>query len=289
MTVLIIQGALCAAALILCARWLAHLRAAGEKAGTTAASVVIGAAANFFDTLGIGSFAPTTAAVKFLKLTDDKNIPGTLNVGHALPTIAQALFFIAIVKVSVTLLVACIVSAVAGALIGARIVSRLPVRAIRIGMGLALLAAAALFIARNIGMTPGGGDALSLQGPYFLAAVALHFLFGALMSLGVGLYAPSLISLSLLGMDPRGAFPIMMGACAFLMPASSLQFIARGRFDTKLALGFALGGVPAVLLAAFVVKELPLDALRWLVAGVVILAALMMLAGAREAPKRQGD
>jgi uncharacterized membrane protein YfcA len=167
-------------------------------------------------------------------------------------------------------------------------VSRLPVRAIRIGMGLALLAAAGLFIARNLGLMPGGGEALALSGAAFAAAVVLHFLFGALMTLGVGLYAPSLIMLSLLGMDPRAAFPIMMGACAFLMPASSLHFIAAGRFDPRLALGFAVGGVPAVMLAAFVVKEMPLDALRWVVAGVVVIAALMMLASARETapPKR---
>lgn len=280
MIVLVIQGLLVAAALALALRWIAAFRSSGF-AWPAPVAVVIGAVANFFDTLGIGSFAPTTAGIKFMKLTGDERIPGTLNVGHAIPTIAQALIFIAIVKVSVTLLAACILSAVAGALIGARIVSRLPVNAVRIGMGLALLAAAGLFIARNLGLVPGGGDALALEGPLFAAAVALHFIFGALMTLGVGLYAPALISLSLLGMDPRAAFPIMMGACAFLMPASGLQFIASGRFDSRLALGFALGGVPAVLVAAFIVREMPLDWLRWLVAGVVVLAALMMLASAR--------
>jgi uncharacterized membrane protein YfcA len=287
MIVFAIQALLAIAAFALAGRWWAHLRSAAVKAETTFPAIAIGAGANFFDTLGIGSFAPTTAAIKFLKLTGDEKIPGTLNVGHALPTIAQALVFIAFVKVSVALLVACIVAAVAGALIGARVVSRLPVNAIRIGMGLALLLAAGLFIARNLGFIPGGGAALTLVGLAFVAAVGLHFLFGALMTLGVGLYAPSLISLSLLGMDPRAAFPIMMGACAFLMPASGVQFIAGGRFDSRLALGFALGGVPAVLLAAFVVKELPLDALRWLVAGVVILAALMMLAGVKGAPEKE--
>ncbi len=284
MIVLAIQGLLAVAALALAARWTAYWRSTGTPAGTSPAALATGAVVNFFDTLGIGSFAPSTAAIKFFRLTRDEWIPGTLNVGHALPTIAQALTFIAIVKVSVALLVSCVLAAVAGALLGARIVSRLPVRAIRIGMGLSLLAAAALFIARNLGLMPGGGEALSLAGPAFAAAVVLHFLFGALMTLGVGLYAPALISLSLLGMDPRAAFPIMMGACAFLMPASSLQFIGSGRFDTRLALGFAIGGVPAVLLAAFVVREMPLDTLRWLVAGVVLIAALMMLAAAREAP-----
>jgi uncharacterized membrane protein YfcA len=282
MIVPLIQLLLAAAALALGARWFAHLRAAKAGASTSAAALGIGAVANFFDTLGIGSFAPTTAAVKFFRLTKDELIPGTLNVGHAIPTIAQALIFIAIVNVSVTLLVSCILAAVAGALLGARLVSRLPVQAIRIGMGLALLAAAGLFIARNLGLIPGGGAGLDLSGAAFAAAVALHFLFGALMTLGVGLYAPSLIFLSLLGMDPRAAFPIMMGACAFLMPASGLQFIASGRFDSRLALGFAIAGVPAVLLAAFAVKEMPLDVLRWVVAGVVIIAALMMLGSARE-------
>lgn len=281
MVVIIIQVLLAGAAVALAARWLVHLRSTRSPAGTSPAALAIGAAANFFDTLGIGSFAPTTAAIKFFRLTKDELIPGSLNVGHAIPTIAQALIFIAIVKVSVPLLVACILAAVAGALIGARVVSRLPVRAIRIGMGLALLAAAALFIARNLSLMPGGGNELALSGPAFAVAVALHFVFGALMTLGVGLYAPSLIFLSLLGMDPRAAFPIMMGACAFLMPASGMQFIAAGRFDPRLALGFAIGGVPAVLLAAFVVKEMPLDVLRWVVAGVVVLAALMMLYTAR--------
>lgn len=288
MIVLVLQALLSAAALVLAGRWWVWLRSAGQKAGASVSSVVIGAVANFFDTLGIGSFAPTTAAIKFLKLTDDEKIPGTLNVGHALPTIAQAVIFIGIVKVSVALLVSCILAAVAGALLGARVVTLLPVRAIRLGMGAALLIAAGIFIARNMGLLPGGGSALSLEDEAFAAAVALHFVFGALMSLGVGLYAPSLISLSLLGMDPRGAFPIMMGACAFLMPASSLHFIDRGRFDSRLALGFALGGVPAVLVAALIVKELPLGALRWLVAGVVIAAALMMLAGAGDERKKEG-
>lgn len=281
MIVTIIQSLLVAAALTLAARWFFYVRAAKAGASTSATALAIGAVANFFDTLGIGSFAPTTAAIKFFKLTKDELIPGALNVGHAIPTIAQALIFIGFVKVSVGLLVACIVAAVTGALIGARVVSRLPVRAIRIGMGFALLAAAGIFVARNLGLVPGGGQALALSGGAFAAAVALHFLFGALMTLGVGLYAPSLILLSLLGMDPRAAFPIMMGACAFLMPASGLHFIASARFDPRLALGFAAGGVPAVLLAAFVVREMPLDVLRWVVSGVVIIAALMMLASAR--------
>ncbi|MBI1364835.1 MAG: permease [Alphaproteobacteria bacterium] len=281
MIVHIIQGLLVLAALVLIVAGLRKFARAGVGFPGPVA-LFIGAAANFFDTLGIGSFAPTTAAIKFLRLTDDENIPGTLNVGHALPTLTEALIFIAIIKVDVSLLLACIVAAVAGALIGAGIVTRLPARAIRASMGVALLVAAGLYAAQNIGAMPGGGSALALSGAAFVAAIALHFLFGALMSFGIGLYAPALISLSLLGMDPRAAFPIMMGACAFLMPASSLRFLESGRLSPRLALGFALGGIPAVLFAAFIIKEMPLDALRWLVTGVVLLAAAMLLAEAAQ-------
>lgn len=285
MIVAVLQGLLAFAAAALVFAWTAYYRMSGDKPMTGPFAVAIGAVVNFFDTLGIGSFAPTTAIIKFFRLTGDEKIPGTLNVGHSIPTIAQALIFIAIVSVDVTLLVSCIGAAVAGAVLGARIVSRMPVRAIRLGMGAALLVAAGLFIARNLGLMPGGGAALALSGAAFAAAVALHFIFGALMTLGIGLYAPALISLSILGMDPRAAFPIMMGACAFLMPTASLRFIKAKRFDPKLALGFAIGGVPAVLVAALLVKEMPLEILRWLVAGVVIIAAGMMLAsGLKPAP-----
>lgn len=283
MIVYLLQGLLLVAAGTLVAAGAAYYRAGSGRPRTGPVEILIGAVANFFDTLGIGSFAPTTAVTKFLKLAPDENIPGTLNVGHALPTIMQALIFIAIVKVSVALLIACILAAIAGALLGSRIVARLPARAIRLGMGAALLVAACLYAARNLGVMPGGGAALSLSGPAFFLAVALHFVFGALMTLGIGLYAPALISLSLLGMDPRAAFPIMMGACAFLMPAASLAFIKAGRFDPKLALGLAIGGIPSVLVAALIVKEMPLDLLRWLVTGVVLVAALMMLASAARA------
>ena len=286
MIVLILQILLLLAAVALIGAWIARFKRAPELWRTGPVAVVIGAVVNFFDTLGIGSFAPTTAIVKFLKLTPDENIPGTLNVGHALPTIVQALIFIAIVKVDIELLLACIAAAVAGALLGAGVVAKMPVRTIRIGMSAALFVAAALFTARNLGLMPGGGDALALPASLFAIAVALHFLFGALMTLGIGLYAPALISLSILGMDPRAAFPIMMGACAFLMPTASLSFIKSGRFDPKLALGFAIGGIPAVLVAALIVKEMPLEILRWLVTGVVLIAAAMMLASAMTSDKK---
>lgn len=292
MVVYLLQGLLALAAVALIVAWVSYYRTDGTAPRTGAVALIVGAVTNFFDTLGIGSFAPTTAIAKFLRLTSDDLIPGTLNVGHALPTIAQALIFIAFVKVELWLLVSCIVAAIAGAVIGARVVTRLPIRSIRIGMGCALLVAAGIFIARNLGLTPGGGEAMALVGASFAIAVGLHFLFGALMTLGIGLYAPSLISLSILGMDPRAAFPIMMGACAFLMPTASLRFIKTKRFDPKLALGLAIGGVPAVLVAALVVKEMPLDVLRWLVALVVILAAAVMLRAGlspdAEAKKNEG-
>ncbi|MDZ4813274.1 MAG: TSUP family transporter [Pseudomonadota bacterium] len=247
-------------------------------------AIALGAVTDFFDTLGIGSFAPTTAWLKLRKLVPDSFIPATLNVGHALPTVVQALIFITLVQVDIWLLVACIVAAVAGATVGAPLVVRLPVRTVQAVVGIAMLIAAALYALSNMGMLPAGGSALALPSNLFVIAVIAHFLLGALMSFGIGLYAPSLIMLSLMGLNPTAAFPVMMGACAFLMPISGVRFLRADRIDLRVVLGLAIGGVPAVLLAAYVVKSLPLETLRWGVVVVVLYAAALLLRTALKSP-----
>ena len=234
----------------------------------------------FFDTLGIGSFAPTTAALKLRHLVPDEKIPGTLNVGHTLPTIAQAFIFIAVVSVDLKTLVLMIGAAVLGSWFGAGFVAGAPRRKIQIGMGFALLAAAALFLMKIYDLAPAGGEAQGLAGWKLWAGLGGNFILGALMEVGVGLYAPCMILVSLLGMSPLSAFPIMMGSCAFLMPVGSVRFIRSQCYSLRTTLGLGLAGVPAVLIAAFLVKSLPLGALRWLVVGVVLYAALSMLRSA---------
>jgi uncharacterized membrane protein YfcA len=243
--------------------------------------LLIGAVTNFFDTLGIGSFAPTTSVFKLRRLVPDERIPGTLNVGHTLPTITQAFIFIAVVKVEVPTLIGMIAASVLGAWLGAGVVSGLPRRQVQVGMGAALLAAATFFAMTNLGLFPSGGDTLGLSPGLLLAGLAGNFVLGALMSLGIGLYAPCMILVALLGMNPKAAFPIMMGSCAFLMPVGSARFIRKGSYQLGAALSLTLGGIPAVFAAAYLVKSLPLTALRWLVVGVVAYAAVAMLRSAR--------
>lgn len=265
-------------------KWWAIERARPTTTRTPrAGDSVLGFVTNFFDTLGIGSFAPTTAVFKLFGRMPDERIPGTLNVGHALPTLAQALIFIGVVKVDPATLIGMIGAAIAGAWIGAGVIARLPRLAIQVGMGLALLVAAILFVATNLHWLPGGGEALGLDGPALIVAMAANFVLGALVTLGVGLYAPCLMLVSLLGMNPLAAFPIMMGSCAFLMPVGGVRFVRTQRYDLRAALGLAIGGVPGVLIAAFIVKSLPIDWLRWLVAAVVAYTALLMLYSARPA------
>ncbi len=277
-----------AVAALYAAAWFARLRTARRHDGDPgtearrprAIDVAIGAVTNFFDTLGVGSFAPTTSLFRFLGLVPDRLIPGTLNVGHALPSVAQALIFIAIVEVKPRTLVVMIGAAVAGAWLGAGMVAGWGRRRVQIGMGAALLVAAALMLRQLLQGTPGGADATSLEGAALVAGAAGNFVLGALMTIGVGLYGPCMILVSLLGMNAKAAFPIMMGSCAFLMPVAGLRFIEREAYAPRVALGLTLGGIPAVLLAAFVVRSLPLDAVRVLVLLVAVYTALSMLRAA---------
>jgi uncharacterized membrane protein YfcA len=263
--------------------WLERSRpSVAGRATPRLADFAVGFVTNFFDTLGIGSFAPATAYFKLRARMPDEEIPGTLNTGQALPTVAQALIFIATVSVDLLTLVSMILAAVVGAWLGVGLVSRLSRRAIQLGMGAALLCAALLYLAKIAHWTPGIGDALGLDGSRLLFAVAVNAVLGALMMLGVGLYAPCLILLSLLGMSPLAAFPIMMGSCGLLMPVGGARFVRSGRYNLSAALGLALGGLPGVLIAAFLVKSMPLVWLSWLVIIVVVYAALQMLKSARE-------
>jgi uncharacterized membrane protein YfcA len=153
-------------------------------------------------------------------------------------------------------------------------------------MGTALLAAAVLMLMTQLGLVPLGGEAVGLSGTRLAVAVGVNFVLGALMTLGIGLYGPCMILVSLLGMDPRVAFPIMMGSCAFLMPVGSMRFIREDRYSLRAAVGLAVGGVPAVLLAAYVVRSLPLGAVRWLVIVVVVYTAAALL---RTAARERGE
>jgi len=258
--------------------WIAQERARPNRGPLLSGlHSLIGFLTNFFDTLGIGSFATTTTIYRLWRLVPVQQVPGTLNVGDALPTVAQALIYITIVAVGFETLTLLILSAVGGSWIGASIVSRMPKHRIQRGMGIALAVAAVLMVLTALNKMPGGGEALSLTDGKLVLACGITFMLGALMTLGIGAYAPIMIMVSLLGMNPTAAFPIMMGACAFLMPTASAQFIRKQKYSLRAAIGLSLGGIPGVLIAAYIVKSLPLGAVRWLVVVVVAYTSAMLL------------
>ncbi len=259
------------------ARATKPLAAKANSAAPTMLRIAVGAVTNFFDTLGIGSFATTTTLFRLTRMVDDRAIPGTLNVGHTLPTVAQTFIYTTIIPVDPLTLFSMIGASIVGAWLGAGVVARWPRRNVQIGMGIALLVAATLMFMTQMQLFPGGGDALGVRGARLIIAVGVNFMLGALMTLGIGLYAPCMILVSLLEMNPKAAFPIMMGSCAFLMPAGSIRFIREKSYSFAAAFGLMIGGIPAVLLAAYIVKELPLETVRWLVIVVVVYTSISML------------
>jgi uncharacterized membrane protein YfcA len=237
----------------------------------------IGFIGNFFDTLGIGSFAIETALFKFMNQTEDRVLPGTLNVANTIATVAQGIIFIQIIEVEPITLITMLASAGLGATLGAGIVSNFSEKSVRLTMGVALLVTSGFMIVTKLNWIEGGGIALGLTGAKLAIGVIVNFILGALMTAGIGLYAPCMALVFALGMSPAVAFPIMMGSCAVLMPFAAYRFIKEGAYNRKASLIISITGLIAVFIAAFVVKSLPLDALRWLVLVVVIYTATVML------------
>lgn len=259
------------------ATWWRSARRGHPHPPPTPLQVALGAVTLFFDTLGIGNYAPTTAAFRALKMVRDEWIPGTLNVGTSVPVALEAFAFVVAIAVDPTTLLVMVPLGAIGGFAGARVVSALPRRPIQAGMAVALLTGAVLMTLTNLQWIPGGGTAIGFSGARLAAATAVNFALGALNALGIGSYAPSLIVFSLMGMDPRSAFPIMMGSAAYMLPMAGIQFARADKYDGQAALGIALGGIPGVLVAAYVVKSLELSTIRWLVVAVVLYAGLSLL------------
>jgi uncharacterized membrane protein YfcA len=249
-------------------------------------TTIIGFVVNFFDVLGIGAFAPQTALLKFTKQTEDRLLPGTLNVSNTIPVLIQAFIFIQIVEVEPITLMTMLVSAALGAVLGAGIVSRLPVKKIQLTMSFALLVTAFFMFAGQLDWIQGGGEAIGLTGWKLAMAIGANFILGALMTAGIGLYAPCMALIYALGMSPIVAFPIMMGSCAFLMPPASVKFIKEGAYNRKAALAMAIPGAIAVLIAVYIVKSLPMDTLRWVVILIILYTSAVMLRSALKNQKQ---
>lgn len=265
--------------------WLAYaahlLRAAivSGQLGIRMEGVLLGGITNFFDTLGIGSFAPSIAWMRLRKLIPDRLIPMNMLAGYILPALLQGIIFMLLLGVQVDpmLILACVLSMVAGGYFSPALAARSPIRVVQAVVGVALLLAAAFYSLSNLGLMPAGGTATSLPLAKAAVAVVAHFLFGLLLAFGVGNYAPTLALLSLMGMDPRLAFPIMATAAGFSGATAAARSLQLLDLDLRLALGLAIGAIPAVLVAAFIVKELPLETLRWMVVAVVTYAAISLL------------
>jgi len=241
---------------------------------------LIGFVVNFFDVLGIGAFAQQTALLKFTKQTTDKLIPGTMNVANTLPVLIQAIIFIQVVEVEPVTLVVMFLTAMMGAILGADIVGKLSEKNIRLTISIALLITAGFMFANKMHWIYGEGVAIGIHGWKLVIAGVVNFILGAMMTAGVGLYAPCMALVYLLGLSPQVAFPIMMGSCAFLMPPASYKFIKSGAYNKKAALGMAIPGILAVLIAALVIKSLPLDTLRWLVLIIILYTSITMFLSA---------
>lgn len=245
-------------------------------------ALCLGAVVNFFDTLGIGSFATTTVWLKFRRMVPDRLIPPTMLVGLTPPVMAESIIFLILfgVLVDPVLLFGCAIATMLGGLVGAPLVARARVWIVQLIVAIGLLLAATAYAMTNLHLFPGGGTATGLPIGGTILAIGASFGFGILANFGVGNYAPTLVLLSLMGMDPRLCFPIMAAGGSLMGVGASVRHMKIGEVDLRIVLGLAIGGIPAVLVAAFLVRTMPLELLRWLVFVVVLYAATVMLRAA---------
>ena len=256
------------------------------KGGKPIALALIGCITNLLDTWGIGSYATTQAGFKFTKSSEDLTVPGTLNVGDTFPVTLEALLFFGFVDIDPLTLVLMLAASIIGALVGAGIVCKWNLKMVRLGLGVGLLILAIVLACKNAGVGPFGvsGEALGLTGIKLVIGIVVNFFLGALMMIGVGLYAPCMALCAALGMNIGTAFPIMMGSCAFLMNAACFKFIKEGRYDRRASLYLAVFGCIGVIIAYKVACFFSLKTLTYIICCVMVYTSIMFF---RDASKTE--
>ena len=243
--------------------------------------------ANFFDTLGIGSYAIATSAWKFNKSVHDDLIPGTLNVAFGIPICVEATITMTRIEMDSLTLVLMIAAAIIGSILGAKIISGMDIMKIRVVMGVALIIVALITLCKINAVGPFGilGTARGLEGGMLALGVIANFILGILMTAGIGLYAPCMAIVLLLGMSADVAFPVMMGSCAYLCPACGITFIREGKYNRASTIPMIITGSIGVLIAGFIVTSLPLTVLTYLVCVVMVICAIMFFHDAAKQKK----
>lgn len=255
---------------------------------TVIINLCIGFFTNFLDTLGIGSFATTQASFKLARSCNDDVMPGTLNIGDTIPVVFEFILFLELVEIAPLTLLGLLFSASIGAYIGAGIVSKWPLQTIRRALGSALIVLALLLSCKQLQIGPFGavGTATALPMVLLILAMIINFFLGALMTVGVGLYAPCMAMCGALGLNIKAAFPIMMGSCAFLMPSCGIRFIKEGKYDRNASICLTVGGIAGICVAYFLVKEMPIEILLWIVIVVMIYTAFTFFRDSVKSPEK---
>ncbi|MGL5268770.1 MAG: sulfite exporter TauE/SafE family protein [Spiroplasma sp.] len=248
----------------------------------------IGFIGSFTDTIGIGSFAVVAAGLNATKSVKNvKNLPGTLNIGLTVPNLLAGTLFVSAIQVELATLISLVVAAMLGSFCAAKIVNKVNRKFIAIFVASCLTTAGILMIFTQFDLFA-TSRIRGLQGWKLVVGIIAFFIIGGLQSFGVGLYAPAIAIVSLLGMETIVAFPIMTCAGGFALPTTAWTFHRDNNYSPKVSYGLLIGGVFGTVAAFFIVFVgiqggfgIKMDSftyyLKWFAIAIMCYAAFMLL------------
>jgi uncharacterized membrane protein YfcA len=238
---------------------------------------LIGGIAYFLDTLGIGSYAISTALLRLFKQIQYKNLPGTLNVTSVLPVFLEAFIFISIIDIDCITITCMVIATCIGSWMGVYFVRNMLEQHICLIMSIALLITAGILILKQFHIIPTDYiGTIGLTGSKLIIAILASVFIGILISAGIGSYAPFLALALMLGLNVRAAFPIMMSSNALASCFASIKFISIGTYDRKASLSMTIVALFGVFMASYIVKTIPLNALTWIAIVVISYTSISL-------------
>ena len=231
----------------------------------------IGLIANFFDTLGIGSFALIIAMRGMLKvMPDDIRLIGTMNIHAVFIAVVQTLIFLNVFQVDTTNLIISIVMISLGSILSGIIAIRIKHTLVHKIMLAAFIVTGILLLFSQLNILPISSNSTVITGYMLIPFAIFMFIAGMLPGFGIGYYSLIKSSIFLFGVSPIVAFPLMAAASAFQQPITSAIFISNKKFYFKSALLLGISGSVGVLLAAPLISKIDPRTLKWWLLFVVV-------------------
>ena len=232
----------------------------------------------FCAAIGISDFLLNTLILRTKRLTEDRNLPGTLVVSCLTPGAVIAFSYLGVEEpVALGTLLPCIISITLGSAVGAKWIGGLDGEKIRKVMGIAMIGSLIALIARIVIARGATGTANGFSLPILIIAILFSFFWGAANMIGIPMKPAGTAAFLLLGLSPLATLTLVLVMAAIGPMGGGIRILREKRYHQKLSCAAATFGSLGALLGCLFTISISALLLNILLLVVMVIAIVSLL------------